>query len=303
VFGLLGGIGLAFLAEYFDSSVKVTNDIERKINFPMLGMIPDFGIVKERDRFRVFDKISPKKKTDSFDLPMLINPPKDGPVAEAFRSIGAFILLSSASTPPKTILVTGPGEKIGKTTVCVNIARALSESLGNGIIIDADLRAPKLHHFFDMDNSTGLSTFLSGNIDFDNSDGLLIKPVSEKRISVITSGPIPPNPSELLGSTKMQDLIYALQSSFAFIIIDSPPVMGLPDAIYLSKIVDGTVLVIKASETTKNELREIRKVFRNINAKVLGVILNGVQKNDLRYSSYSYYHSSYYSGYFKNKAG
>jgi capsular exopolysaccharide synthesis family protein len=302
-FGLFGGIGLAFLAEYFDSSVKLTDDIERKLNLPMLGMIPDFAIVKQRTRFQVLDKISLRKKTNFSDLPMLSDPQKDGPVAEAFRSIGAFILLSSASTPPKTILVTGPREKVGKTTVCMNIARTLSESLGNGILIDADLRAPKIHRFFNMDNSIGLSTFLSGNIDFDNTDGLLIKSASEKRLSIMTSGPIPPNPAELLGSTRMQDLIYALQSAFEFILIDSPPVMGLPDAIYLSKIVDGTVLVIEANETTRNELREIRKVFRNINAKVLGVILNRVKKDDLQYGSYNYYHSSYYSSYFKDKAG
>jgi capsular exopolysaccharide synthesis family protein len=301
-FGLLGGIGLAFLAEYFDSSVKLTDDIERKLNLPMLGMIPDFEIVKQRTRFQVLDKISPRKKTNFSDLPMLSDPQKDGPVSEAFRSIGAFILLSSASTPPKTILVTGPREKTGKTTVCMNIARALSESLGNGILIDADLRAPKIHRFFNMDNSIGLSTFLSGNIDFDNTDGLLIKSASEKRLSIMTSGPIPPNPSELLGSTRMQDLIYALQSAFEFILIDSPPIMGLPDAIYLSTIVDGTVLVIEANKTTRNELREIRKMFRNINAKILGVILNRVKKDDLKYGSYNYYHSSYYSSYFKDKA-
>jgi capsular exopolysaccharide synthesis family protein len=299
----LGGIGLAFLAEYFDSSVKVTDDIERKVSLPMLGMIPDFEIVSQRGRFQMLDKISQRKETDSSDVPVPLDPQQEGPVAEAFRSIGAFILLSSAETPPKTILVTGPRDKVGKTTVCMNVARALSESLGNGILIDADLRAPKLHHYLKMDNSVGLSTFLSGNIDLDNSNGLLIRPASEKRLSIITSGPIPPNPSELLGSTRMQDLIYALQSAFEFILIDSPPVMGLPDAIYLSKIVDGTVLVIKANETTKNELIEIRNVFRNINSKVLGVILNRVKRDDLKYGSYNYYHSSYYSSYFKDKAG
>ena len=165
VLGLLGGIGLAFLAEYFDSSVKVTDDIERKVNLPMLGMIPDFEIVRQRDRFQVLDKISQRKETDSSDVPMPLDPQQGSPVAVAFRSIVAFILLSSASTPPKTILVTGPRDKVGKTTVCMNLARALSESLGSGILIDADLRAPKLHHYFNMDNSVGLSTFLSGNID------------------------------------------------------------------------------------------------------------------------------------------
>jgi len=298
-FGLTGGVGLAFLAEYFDSSVKDTDIIERKVNLPTLGIIPDFEIVKQKARFQVLDKISPRKGTASSRLPMPLHTQKDGPVAEAFRSIGAFIVLSSASTPPKTILVTGPGEKVGKTTICVNIARALSESLGKGIIIDADLRRPDLHHFFNLDNSTGLSTFLSGNMDFDSTEGVLIKPASEKGLSVITSGPIPPNPSELLGSARMQDLLYALQATFEFILVDAPPVMGLPDAIYLSKIVDGTVLVAKASETTKNELIEIKRVFRNIDAKILGVILNGVKKGDLKYGTYNYYYSSY----FKDKAG
>jgi len=216
--------------------------------------------------------------------------------------MGAFIRLSSAATPPKTILVTGPGEKIGKTTICVNSARALLESLGRGIIIDADLRRPNLHHFFNLDNSIGLSTFLSGNIDFDSTEGVLIKATSQKGLSVITSGPVPPNPSELLGSARMQDLLYALQATFEFILIDAPPVMGLPDAIYLSKIVDGTILVAKAGETMKNELVEIKRVFRNIDAKILGVILNGVKKSDLKHGAYNCYYSSYYSSYFKDKA-
>jgi succinoglycan biosynthesis transport protein ExoP len=300
-FGLTGGVGLAFLAEYFDSSVKDTEIIERKINLPTLGIIPDFEIASQKARSQVVDKISPRKGTAPSQLPMPLHPQKSGPVAEAFRSIGAFIVLSSASTPPKTILVTGPGEQVGKTTICVNIARALLESLGKGIIIDADLRRPDLHHHFKMDNSIGLSTFLSGNIEFDGTEGMLIKPASEKGLSVITSGPVPPNPSELLGSARMQDLLYALQATFEFILVDAPPVMGLPDAIYLSKIVDGTVLVAKAGETTKNELAEIKRVFRTIDAKILGVILNGVKKCDLKYGTYNYYYSSYYSSYFKDK--
>jgi len=301
--GLVGGIGLAFLAEYFDSSVKDTDFIERKVNLSTLGMIPDFEDFKQKANLQVFKKIPLRKEPDSSRLPLPLPLSRnEAPVMEAFRSIGAFILLSSASTPPKTILITGPGEKIGKTTICVNIARVLLESLGRGIIIDADLRRPNLHHFFNLDNSTGLSTFLSGNIDFDSTEGVLIKAASQKGLSVITSGPVPPNPSELLGSAKMQDLLYALQATFEFILIDAPPVMGLPDAIYLSKIVDGTVLVAKAGETMKNELVEIKRVFRNIDAKILGVILNGVKKSDLKHGTYNCYYSSYYSSYFKDKA-
>jgi capsular exopolysaccharide synthesis family protein len=301
VFGIIGGIGLAFLAEYFDNSVKDTTDIEKGASLPMLGIIPDFEDIERRVNLPTPGNILLQKASDPPKMPTIIYPEKATPVAEAFRSISAFILLSSSEKPPKTILVTGPGEKVGKTTISVNIARALLESLGNGIIIDADLRRPKLHHAFQINNAIGLSTFLSGNIDFDGANGVLIKPTSVKGLSIITSGPIPPNPSELIGSTRMRDLIYALESAFEFVIFDSPPVMGLPDAIYLSKLVSGTVLVVKAGETTRNELIEIKKLFRSINAKILGVVLNGVKRNDLRYGSYNYYYSSYYSSYFKDQ--
>jgi succinoglycan biosynthesis transport protein ExoP len=298
-FGLAGGIGLAFLAEYFDNSVKDTKDIEKEVNLPTLGMIPNFEDIEKGLNIATSKMIPFHKKTDSSDIPMIVYPEKTAPISEAFRSIGAFILLSSASKPPKAILVTGAGEKVGKTTISINIAKALVESMGNGLIIDADLRRPKLHHYLKVNNSTGLSTFLSGNIEFDGSNDVLIKPTYVKGLSIITSGPIPPNPSELLGSTRMEDLINVLQSSFGFIIIDSPPAIGLPDALYLSKVVNGTVLVVKAGETPRKALIEIKQVFRSVNAKILGVILNGVKKADLKYGSYNYYHSSYYSSYFK----
>lgn len=303
VFGLAGGIGLIFLAEYFDNSIKDTEDIEKKINLPILGMIPVHGdngnlknLAAKHPRM-----ISHPRESGAPKLPMVIEHDKINPISEAFRSIGAFILLSSSSKPPKTILVTGPEEKVGKTTICINIAKSLLEALGNGIIIDADLRRPKLHHVFKKtDNSVGLSTFLSGNIEFEGIDkNVLIKPTYIKGLNIITSGPVPPNPSELLGSLRMQDLVNVLQSSYDFIIIDSPPVMGLPDALYLSKIVDGTVIVVRAGGTPKKALIETKNVFKNINAKILGVILNGVKKCDLKYGSYNYYFSSYYSSYFK----
>jgi len=299
IFGLSGGIGLAFLAEYFDNSVKDTKDIEKEVNLPTLGMIPNFEDIERGLNIATSKMIPLLKKTDTSDVPMITYPEKAAPISEAFRSIGAFILLSSASKPPKTILVTGAGEKVGKTTISINIAKALVESMGNGLIIDADLRKPKLHHYLKVNNSIGLSTFLSGNIEFEGNNDLLIKPTYVKGLSIMTSGPMPPNPSELLGSTRMEDLVNVLQSSFEFIIIDSPPAIGLPDALYLSKVVNGTILVVKAGETPRKALVEIKQVFRSVNARILGVILNGVKKADLKYGSYNYYHSSYYSSYFK----
>lgn len=302
VFGLAGGIGLVFLTEYFDNSIKDTDDIEKKVNLPTLGMIPicgDTGSLKNLNMSRT-RKMTLEKESGSSKMPVVIDNDKINPIAEAFRSIGAFVLLSSSSKPPKTILVTGPEEKVGKTTICINVAKALLETLGNGIIIDADLRRPKLHSVFKLDNATGLSTFLSGNIEFEGVDkSALIKPTPVAGLGIITSGPVPPNPSELLSSLRMQDLVNILQSSFDFIIIDAPPVMGLPDALYLSKIVDGTVIVVRAGGTPKKALIETKNVFKSINSKILGVILNGVKKCDLKYGAYNYYYSSYYSSYLK----
>ncbi|MGB9714870.1 MAG: GumC family protein [Thermodesulfovibrionales bacterium] len=303
IFGFVGGIGLAFLAEYFDNSVKDTKDIEKEAKLPTLGMIPNFQDIEKGLNIATSKVLSFEEKLSSPNTPVLVDSEKTTPIAEAFRSIAAFIMLSSASRPPKTILVTGAGEKVGKTTVSINIAKALVESLGNGLIIDGDLRRPKLHHSLRVNNSVGLSTFLSGNMEFDgsNTNGGFIKPTYIRGLSIITSGPIPPNPSELLGSSRMDDLISVLESSFEFIIIDSPPAIGLPDALYLSKIVDGTVLVAKAGETPKKALLEIKEIFRNVNAKIFGVILNSVRKSDLKYGSYNYYHSSYYSSYFEEE--
>ncbi|MFZ2170638.1 MAG: CpsD/CapB family tyrosine-protein kinase, partial [Methylococcaceae bacterium] len=146
-----------------------------------------------------------------------------------------------------------------------------------------------------IDNKTGLSKYLSGNIEFDSNDGKLIRSTSLKSISVIPSGPTPPNPSELLYSARMKDLLDALQTLYSFIIIDAPPVMGMPDSILLSSLVDGTVLVVKAGETQKNALSETKRIFSSVNDKLLGVVLNGVKKQDMKYDYYSNYYSSYFN--------
>jgi polysaccharide biosynthesis transport protein len=300
-FGLTGGTGLAFLIEYFDNSIKDTEDIEKKANLPTLGVIPNIDEAQKALASPNKKMIQQNVKPQQSNLPIVVNHDRTNPVIEAFRSIGAFILLSSSEKPPKIILITGPGEQIGKTSVTINIAKVLREKLGRGILIDADMRRPRLHTAFKLDNTIGLSSVLSGNIDFDSSNGRLIRSTGIPGLSVMTSGPIPPNPSELLGSTKIQEILYSLQSQHEFIIIDSPPVMGLPDSIYLSRVVDGTVLVVKAGETPLKVLVETKKVFREINAKILGVVLNGVRKSDLKYGAYNYYHSAYYSSYFEEQ--
>jgi capsular exopolysaccharide synthesis family protein len=166
--------------------------------------------------------------------------------------------------------------------------------LGNGVIIDADLRAPKLHHSFELDNKIGLSNCLSGNALFDPGDSSLVRPTPTKGLNVITTGPVPANPSELLFSSRMKELLDSLSTHFNFVIIDAPPVMGISDSVFLSTIVDGTILVVKAGETPIDALVATKKIFRNVNTNLLGFVLNGVKKADLRYGYYSHYFSSYF---------
>ena len=277
VFGLMGGIGLVFLMEYFDNTtIRTAHEVEKETHLPTLGMIPFQKELKTENR------------------PMIVQYDPANPIAEAFRSISTFIYLSSSSKPPKSILVTSPVEKEGKTTICVNIASALTESLGKGIIIDADLRKPRIHHSFQLDNETGLSTYLSGNTEFEGLDGELIKPTGVKGLSIMTSGPVPPNPSELLLSSRMKDLLTALYTMYNFVIIDAAPILGMSDSVFLSTVADGTILVVKAGETPRSVIEESKRILNSVHASLLGVVLNGVKMDNLKYGYYSSYASSYF---------
>ncbi len=271
IVGLMGGVGLAFFVEYLDNTVKDTQEIERRMHLPTLGIIPQH------------------KSTNGGNGRLISH--DSGHMSEAFRSIGTFVQFSSASKPPKTMLVTSPREQEGKTTTIVNTAIALTESLDRGLIIDADLRRPMIHKVLELDNSVGLSTFLSGNVEFDDD---LRQITSFKGLDVITAGPIPPNPSALLGSARMKDLLDAMGLIYDFILIDSAPLLGLTDSIYLGNSVDGVILVVKAGQTPKNTIKEAKRVLQQVNANILGVAINGIKENDLKYGYYSYYYSSSY---------
>jgi polysaccharide biosynthesis transport protein len=277
-FGLFGGVGLAFLVEYFDDTVRDAQSVEKITYVPSLGMIPF------------------QKELHALKRPLIVNAGQNNPATEIFRSIGTFILLSSSEKQPKTILVTSPGEKEGKTTICINVASVLTESVGRGVIIDADMRKPELHAAFGLDNSVGLSSYLTRKASIDD-DGL-IKHSSVKGLHVITSGPLPANPSKLLHSSEMRDFLDFLCSVYDFVIVDAPPIMGMPDSVFLSSVVDGTILVVKAGVTPRNAIEETQRIFKNVNSNLLGVILNGVQKTDFRYGNYSGY--GYGSEYFKS---
>lgn len=274
IVGLLGGIGLAFFAEYLDNTVKTADDIEKEVALPSLGVVPELG-----------------KGNGRIDRPVITYEDKKSPLSEAYRSIGTYIQFSSAGRPPKTILVTSARQGEGKTTTVVNIAVTLVHTFGKGVIIDSDMRRPQIHRVFDVDNSRGLSSFLTGHIEIDQG---LIQKTKVENLDVIPAGIIPPNPSELLSSYRVKDLIAELSSMYSFIIIDSPPILGLSDSLLLSTLIDGVIMVTRAGATPKDAAVQARKLLQGVNAKILGVVLNGITETDLKYGSYSYYYSNYY---------
>ncbi len=271
VVGLFGGIGLAFFAEYLDDTIKTPEDVEKKVYLPPLGLVPNFA--EDKSPIQV-------EHVSHVDSSL--------PISEAYRSIRTFLLLSSGGKPPRVMMITSPNRGEGKTTTSINTAISLTQSSYKVLLIDADMRKPRLHKIFELDNTVGISTYLSGNIDI--SDGL-IKLTDIKNLHIITSGPIPPNPAELLSSYKFRELIQNVYSDFNFIIIDTPPVLGIADPLIVSRQTDGVILIVRSGKSAKHAVRETKRIIEGVNAKILGVILNSVSQSSMRYS---YYYYKYY---------
>ncbi len=264
------GLGLAFFLEFLDNTVKSEKELMTRFDLTVLGTIEQLkGKKEEIESFIVRQPLSP--------------------IAESYRLIRSNLLLSSAERPPQTILVTSMGPKEGKTTTTINIARVLSQGGKKVLIIDCDLRKPRIHTLFNMDNKVGLSNYLTGNMD-----GNILFDIPGEPIKLIPSGLIPPNPAELLSSKKMMTLIKKMAEIFDFILIDSPPIQRVTDSLALSRIVDGTIVVVKARQTTNEMLSGGMKKLRDVQAHFLGFVLNGMkerQAGDGYYSGYNTYYA------------
>ena len=268
--GLFGGVGLAFFAEYLDNTVKTIEDVEKRTYMPSLGLVPLYG-----------------GKVSSVPVECLTYHDANSPFGEAFSSMRTFLLFSTAGRPPKVMMVTSPGSGEGKTTTLLNTAISLTRSDRRVLVIDADMRKPRLHRILKVNNRLGLSSFLSGNAQFSPQ---LIKKTGIKGVDVMTAGPIPPNASELLGSYRLRELIDGVYPLYDFILFDTPPVLGLSDAAIISTQTDGVIMVVRSGKTAKEAAQQARKVLAGINAKILGVVLNAMKGTDLKYS----YHYQYY---------
>lgn len=274
VLGVFGGIGVAFFLEYLDNTVHDPEEIESRYGVSVLGLVDSLSKGErgvEAGRF-VYDESA----TSAF--------------AEQIKVIRTSILLSAADTPPKRILVTSSVPQEGKTTTALNLAKAFAFAGYKVVIIDADLRRPRLHKTFRIDNSKGLSAYLAG-IEYEK---IVHSLDNQSNLFAIPSGPMPPNPSELLGSARFEILLKSLEADFDFIFIDSAPLFGATETLFISKLAR-PILVARFGVTTFDHLRDSLKMLDSAKTPPLGVVLNGVDRKKAHYGYSSYKYYGYYT--------
>ena len=286
---LMSGIGLAFLLDYLDDSIKSSDDIGRHLGLPTLATIP---FTSGSEKRRLNQGSVGNGVGDSSSLALITTGDNRSAMVEAYRHLRTSLLFSSAGKPPQTILITSAQPSEGKTTTAINTAITLAQSGAEVLIIDCDLRRPRLHKHFGVANVNGLTSYLSSE---KNPESLIQTTRDLPNLKVITSGPIPPNPAELLSSNEMKNLLQYLKGNFKHIIIDSPPAIFFTDAAILSMIVDGVVLVTLAGKSSIYLTRRFKQRLASIGARIYGVVLNGIRSSSMEYSYYGYGYSSYYT--------
>lgn len=285
---LAAGIGLAFLLDYLDDTLKSVEDVDRYLHLPVLALIPS----TRSERLRI--KGGRAAATGSVEASTALALIEDvrSPVAEAYRHLRTSLLLSSAGQPPKSIVVTSSQPSEGKTTTAINTAVMLAQTGAEVLIVDCDLRRPRIHAHFGVSNVNGVTNYLSGEKDI---DALLHSYDKLPNLKLMTSGPVPPNPAELLGSDEMRKLINLLGERFTHIIIDSPPAISFTDASVLSTMVDGVMLVIHGGRSSRAVVRRAKQQLMDVGAHIFGVVLNNVKLESQDYYYYGGYYASYYA--------
>jgi capsular exopolysaccharide synthesis family protein len=291
--GLVGGIGLALLREYLDNTVKTPDDVETLARLPSLAVVPQFagsnGTAKKQGLLQGFAASNGHEKRIELVAQYL---PKSQ-MSEAFRALRTSILLSQADHPPQVILVTSALPREGKTTAAANLAVTLAQLGDRTVLVDADLRKPGVGRLLNLGSGkfAGLSSYLAG---VSSLDLVTVPHPAIPNLAAIPTGPLPPNPADLLSSHKLADAIAELRTKYKFIVIDSPPVMAATDAVIISVQTDGVLIVVRSGENPKEAFTRTRDLLNSVKCRILGVVLNAVDSNAPDYYySYRYYPYSY----------
>ena len=294
--GLFGGIGLALLREYLDNTVKNPDDVENLSRLPSLAVVPAFNNSEGDHRSRLQKLLRGSRNGFQERVALLTHSQPQSQVSEAFRALRTSLLLSQPDRPPQVILVTSALPHEGKTTAAVNIGVTLAQLGDSTLLIDGDLRKPGISRALRMNDGkyAGLSSYLAGVTALDL---VTVPHPAISNLHAIPTGPIPPNSADLLSSHRLAEMMCELRKRYKFIVIDSPPIMAATDAVILSALADGVLLVVRSGETPKEAFTRTRDLLHSVNSRVLGVVLNAVDSSSPDYYySYRYYPYAY-SGY------
>lgn len=285
----LFGMGLALFLEYLDDTIRTTEEIEIHLQLPALAAIPTIDSMPKR-RLLLVGGSGNEESDAAAQSQLLIHSDSRSALAEAYRQLRTSILLSTAGHAPKSLLVTSSLPAEGKTTTATNTAISLAQTGAKVLIIDADMRRPRLHSVFNISNAKGLSTILSS--DATEQEMLeVIQQDEATKMYLLPSGPVPPNPAELIGSEQMAHFMKTMQGVFTHVVVDSPPIASFTDGVLIASMVDGVILVVHAGKSSRQVVRRSRQLLQDVGAKILGVVLNNV---NLRSQDNYYYYQSYY---------
>lgn len=302
--GLMLGFGCVFLLEYMDRTIKTPEEVERRLHVANLAVIPDVGaavrsygagsygygygqgVRKKRGKLSGIRK-SGDRKDGSSPLDHIELVPHDRPrlsVSEAYRGLRTALLLSSAQEL-KVVAITSAGSGEGKTATSTNLAVVMAQLGRRVLLIDGDLRKPRLHEVFRISNRTGLVNVLAGGED----PSEVLVTVGVPNLNIIPSGPVPPNPSELLSSDRMRELLRRARGRFDFVIVDTPPVLAVTDATIIGSMTDGVVLCLRAGKVLREDARTCRDRLVMAEVKILGSVLNRHRESSVSGRKYYYY--------------
>jgi polysaccharide biosynthesis transport protein len=296
VLGVISGVGLAFLLENMDNTVRTPEQAQVVSGLPSLGMIP-LGS-KSANHGSRGKRLALTASKEVVETVTQVRPQSQ--MAESYRALRTSLLLSNLGAPPKVIMVTSARPQEGKTTTSINTAIVLAQKGVRVLLVDADLRRPSIHKTLGMGPRSGLSNVLTGSATLQQT--IAASPILTN-LFIMPAGTPPPNPAELLASSNMRDLILELRGMYDHIVIDTPPTLSVTDAVVLSPRADATILVIRSGQTTKQALRRARDILMQVNAHVAGVLLNAVDLTSPDYYYYYEYQGKYSHYYQEEVAG